>query len=628
MNTEMKCSAITRILASAAAVIVSLTACQEKEPEPIHVTDVTLNMTSLTLTEGDSAALTATVSPSNADNKAVIWSTSNGSVATVNEGVVTAVKEGSAAITVKTDDSGKTATCNVTVTSRTIPVTGVSLNLTELEITEGDKTVLAATVSPEDATNRNVKWSSSDETVATVSNGEITALKSGAVKITVITEDGGKTAECAVTVKEKVYPVESVSLDKESLSMEPGETAVLVATIVPENATNKKVKWESSDSGVASVDENGIVTAVKAGFATIKVTTEDGGKTAECAVTVKVNYSNVKDLSSSATANCYIVSAAGDYKFKTVKGNTSTSVASVAEAEVLWETFGTSTAPNVGDLISSVDYENDYILFRYTGAKGNALIAVRDANGIILWSWHIWCTDQPQDQVYNNGAGTMMDRNVGATSATPGDVGALGLLYQWGRKDPFLGSSSISSDTVAKSTITWPSAVSSESPTGTIDYATAHPTTFITYNLPNGDWYYTGSSNTDDSRWCSSKGTYDPCPPGYRVPDGGSTGIWSRAFGTSPYWKTSSNWDSSNRGMNFASTDRTLGSGTIWYPASGYLGYIIGNLSFVGDEGHGWSCTPRGARAYLLSFNDSGTIEPSSDLNRAYGHSVRCVREE
>ena len=109
----------------------------------------------------------------------------------------------------------------------------------------------------------------------------------------------------------------------------------------------------------------------------------------------------------------------------------------------------------------------------------------------------------------------MMDRNLGATSATPGDVGALGLLYQWGRKDPFLGSSSNSSSATAKSTIKWPSAVSSNSSNGTIEYATAHPTTLIKYNGSNYDWYYTGSSSNDNTRWTTSssnKSIYDPCP--------------------------------------------------------------------------------------------------------------------
>ena len=209
--------------------------------------------------------------------------------------------------------------------------------------------------------------------------------------------------------------------------------------------------------------------------------------------------SNATDLSGSESANCYVVSNAGAYKFKSVKGNSSTSVGSVASAEVLWESFGTDIEPNVGDFIKSVSHSDGYIYFQTadTFKEGNAVIAAKDASGTILWSWHIWLTDQPQGQEYYNNAGIMMDRNLGATSATPGDVGALGLLYQWGRKDPFLGSSSISSSIVAKSTISLPSTVSSNSSNGTIEYTTAHPTTFIIYNSSNDDWYYTGGKSTD-----------------------------------------------------------------------------------------------------------------------------------
>ena len=334
-----------------------------------------------------------------------------------------------------------------------------------------------------------------------------------------------------------------------------------------------------------------------------------------------------EDLSSSATANCYIVTDAGNYKFKTVQGNTSTSVGSVASAEVLWETFGTSTAPNVGDLISAADYENGYITFSATSKKGNAVIAAKDASDTILWSWHIWLTDQPQDQVYNNNAGTMMDRNLGATSASQGNVGAYGLFYQWGRKDPFPGSSSLSSNSVAKSTISWPSAVPSNSSNGTIAYATAHPTTFITYDSSNYDWYYTGSSSNDDTRWSSGKSAYDPCPPGYRVPDGGDGGVWSKAFGTSTTWTTPSNWDSSNKGMNFGSTDKTLGSGNIRYPAPGCLGDSDGAIYGVGHYGGFWSCTANGTYAYTLYFYSEGRVSPSYGFFRAFGQSVRCVKE-
>lgn len=336
------------------------------------------------------------------------------------------------------------------------------------------------------------------------------------------------------------------------------------------------------------------------------------------------------DLSASGSANSYIVSYYGTYKFKTVKGNSSTSVGSVASVEVLWESFGTSIEPSVGDLVNNVSYASNYITFTATSKKGNAVIAAKNSSGTILWSWHIWLTDKPEDQVYNNNAGTMMDRNLGATSATPGSVGALGLLYQWGRKDPFLGSSSLSSNTKAASTYSWPSAVESDSSNGTIAYAVSHPTTFIKSNSSNNDWYYTGSSSTDNTRWQTSdkdKGLYDPCPPGYRVPDGGSAG-WSRAFGVSESWTTASNWDSTYMGMNFGTTDKKLGSSsTIWYPASGYL-YGEGLLSSrVGSSGCYWSASPCAYFASYLYFQSNGLVGPFHAGYRAKGHSVRCARE-
>ena len=338
-------------------------------------------------------------------------------------------------------------------------------------------------------------------------------------------------------------------------------------------------------------------------------------------LTYDLDVSSATDLSSSASANCYIISEAGLYKFKTVKGNSTTSVGSVASASILWETFGTDTAPEPSDLISGFCYKDGYIAFQTadTFKEGNAVIAAKDADGNILWSWHIWFTDQPQSHVYNNNAGTMMDRNLGATSATPGDVGALGLLYQWGRKDPFLGSSSISYEIGAKSTITWPSAVSSDSSNGTIDYATANPTTFITCNNNNKDWYYTGDSSTDNTRWTTSdkgKSIYDPCPAGWRVPDGGSNGIWSKAgFGTKTY-------DSTNEGMSFSISSPS----TTWYPASGCRSNG-GGLGSVGNYGYYWSASPSSYNAYSLSFFSNGDVYPSHGIYRAFGLSVRCLQE-
>ncbi len=336
--------------------------------------------------------------------------------------------------------------------------------------------------------------------------------------------------------------------------------------------------------------------------------------------------SGAVSLSDAGTANSYIVSSSGTYSISPVKGNSSESVGTVASAEVLWESLGLDIVYK-GDLVSGARYENGMIYFKTADSyrEGNSVIAAKDASGTILWSWHIWLTDEPEGQVYYNNAGTMMDRNLGATSATPGDVGALGLLYQWGRKDPFLGSSSISSSTLAKSTLTWPSTVSSNSMSGTIEYAVEHPTIFITSNSNNLDWYYTGSSSTDNTRWQSSKTIYDPCPAGWRVPDGGDNGVWSTALGSSSSYKVT--YDTTNEGLNFSG--KFGSASTIWYPASGYrLGDGGGVLSRVGYAGYSWSVTPTSDLAYYLSFYDFGDVRPSSDgSGRADGVGVRCVQE-
>ncbi|MBO5280595.1 MAG: Ig-like domain-containing protein, partial [Clostridia bacterium] len=172
----------------------------------VSVTGVTLNKSSATLTEGDTLTLTATVAPTNATNKNVTWKSSDTTVATVSNGVVTAKKAGTATITVATADGNKTATCTVTVKAKTISVTGVTLNKTSATLTEGDTLTLTATVAPTNATNKNVTWKSSDTTVATVSNGVVTAKKAGTATITVMTADGSKTATCTVTVKAAFDP--------------------------------------------------------------------------------------------------------------------------------------------------------------------------------------------------------------------------------------------------------------------------------------------------------------------------------------------------------------------------------------------------------------------------------------
>ena len=332
-----------------------------------------------------------------------------------------------------------------------------------------------------------------------------------------------------------------------------------------------------------------------------------------------------RDISEESTANCYIVTRAGDYKFRAVKGNSSTSVGSVSSVEVLWESFGTSTTPSVGDLIKIASYSNGYIQFSTPASfrEGNAVIAAKNSSGEILWSWHIWLTDQPKGQTYYNNAGTMMDRNLGATTADAGDVGALGLLYQWGRKDPFLGPSSITNNVIAKSTVSWPSATLTSAIIGTVDYVTKNPMTFITASYPSADdWHYSSRNN---DLWKSEKTIYDPCPAGWRVPDGGGKGVWSSACGSSSYFNGYP-FDNSGRGMNFSGKFGLTSS--IWYPASGCRYRSDGTLGGVGIGGDYWSVTCTDEReAYHLSFGESGTAFPSGYGYRANGQSVRCLQE-
>ena len=255
----------------------------------VNVTEVTLDRAELTLTEGETETLTATVKPDNADNRKVAWSSDKTDVATVDgDGRVTAVKAGVATVTVTTEDGGKTASCKVTVKAKAVNVTEVTLDKTELTLTEGETETLTATVRPDNADNRKVTWSSDKTDVATVDgDGRVTAVKAGVATVTVTTEDGGKTASCKVTVKAKAVNVTEVTLDKTELTLTEGETETLTATVKPDNADNRKVTWISDKTDVATVDGAGKVTAVKAGEAVVTVTTEDGGKTATCKVTVK-----------------------------------------------------------------------------------------------------------------------------------------------------------------------------------------------------------------------------------------------------------------------------------------------------------------------------------------------------
>ena len=167
-----------------------------------------------------------------------------------------------------------------------VKATGVELDKTSATMIVGDTLQLKATVAPENATDKAVTWSASGDGIVKVEDGLVTALKAGESTVTVTTHDGGFTATCAITVNNPVVHVTGVELDKESETVKVASTLTLVATVSPSDATDKSVTWSSSEESVAVVSDAGVVTAKKAGTATITATTTDGSKSDSCLITV------------------------------------------------------------------------------------------------------------------------------------------------------------------------------------------------------------------------------------------------------------------------------------------------------------------------------------------------------
>ena len=274
-----------------------LTAVCKLTVEAPNISGISLDKETLMLKRGENGRLSATVEPEDAENKSVVWTSSDETVATVDaEGNIRTLKIGTADITATTVDGGFTAVCRLTVEEPN--VSSISLDKDTLTLKRGESSKLTTTVEPADAGNKDVTWTSSDETVATVDvEGNITTLKIGAADITATTADGGLTAVCRLTVE--APNVSGISFDMSTASLTEGEVLQLTATMAPEDAGDKSVTWSSSDSAVAEVDASGLVKALKAGTADITATTTDGGFTAVCSVTVtqKITFTDVADPS-------------------------------------------------------------------------------------------------------------------------------------------------------------------------------------------------------------------------------------------------------------------------------------------------------------------------------------------
>ena len=335
------------------------------------------------------------------------------------------------------------------------------------------------------------------------------------------------------------------------------------------------------------------------------------------------------DLSASGTANCYIVDGSDDgnqnkvFKFKAYKGNSTTSVGTIASVEILWETYNDANTVTANSVVAAVDFDkqalNDYyeIVFQMPASlhAGNALIAAKSAGDDILWSWHIWV---PSTTIATNTYGlftsALMDRYLGALVAATTEsvpVQSYGLSYQWGRKDPFLGAKSNTSSSNATVAGTSTSVAAGKI---TLAESIASPTVL---GFADGDNWMTESDNT---LWNNSAKTiYDPCPVGYRVParDTAQPLMSSDFTGVT-------GWADNKTGYYF-----TLGDPVTVFPYSGYRDDSSpAGITHAGDRVAIWTAYASAEnKAYHLNVRSETDYHGRGETAKSRGGFIRCVAE-
>jgi len=346
---------------------------------------------------------------------------------------------------------------------------------------------------------------------------------------------------------------------------------------------------------------------------------------------------DIEDPAALKLSNCYIVNPGRTVDIP------------VSKAYAVWKQKLNTDIANLGtdlsvelvwqdrqDLISEVKLaEGDQGLnteIRLTtnslGYAGNAVIALK-VGTYTAWNWHIWVSNyNPSNadgqNVYNGY--TFMDRNLGALFVTQGVVGSKGLLYQWGRKDPFPNSSTTTGNTekdiydIDNNPVTISKEDVSNIPLANnthLQTAIFNPATFYFTSSSGGDWYADDKTYKNDNLWddeSNLKGPYDPCPPGWRAPR------TDDPTGSSPWKGLDAQNFSAGTGINYSDAG--------YYPAAGYRSETSGELTNVGTDGFVWGATTKADeplsftllfRAYTLL---AAELEP-----RARGASVRCVQE-
>lgn len=454
---------------------------------------------------------------------------------------------------------------------------------------------------------------------ATLEDGIFTDIKVEQDKVVLTLSDGSTVnIPFATAFKLNIETTEFEYEEMDPITIPYTVSAKTSGTVVSVSGYNPKAfKVEVDDAKIVITPLKLTESAVLLAYADSKV-----GLTSFVNITIVAVGGGPKNLGKTATANCYLVTEAGEYKFPTVKGNTEESVGTVAKAALLWETWNNQEAVTPNSVIASVDYADGFISFATpeTLKPGNALIAALDANDVVLWSWHIWipATEIGIVDDANFSVKKTMSRNLGAlvdaTIDAPSTVESFGMLYEWGRKDPFPGLGVLS----GAGAITVAGTVTSQEGPMSVEDAIKNPTVYV-YKA-KGDWAADGTNTA--SLWGeSTKALYDPCPVGYMLPARNkSCAFWA---GTK--------WTATTEPFVLSEENVSFSVGTLVFPIAGYVddggeGQKKAGTRTIVWSGRWDSGTVNGYGLY--GYTDDGIAFRNQGNVRSRGGSVRCVTEE
>jgi hypothetical protein len=457
------------------------------------------------------------------------------------------------------------------------------------------------------------------------------------VKITLnsdIVNDVGVGVDLMENGKGLVTSTSTVELSQEGVAefyfvLEPREYNEITMEVTlyicgdPLNFQTREIRYEMNDitirrNNMYYVEKQLLIdTSIEENFNVVKLSGEDNSSTANSYILNPVTDNPVLGKDNTI----YRIYA----KYKGNSFSVSDEIGSrIKKVKVLWESDGTNSPLAQGAIITRAIWHNDFIYFDIngSGAEGNALLGAFDNDDNIVWSWHIWVTDTPQEHQYedNNGSvfGTYMDRNLGALCADGTAVENSGLFYQWGRKDPFLpGNVSCAMMEGAS----W-NKVSVDNSTGSIEYAIEHPMTYLYSTSSPFTWIYVSSSESvQSSMWGASKTVYDPCPYGWKVTESNLGNNIDVSSGRGSFNSTTGNYE-----LKYKKDKGDVA----YFPTSGRYSYSTGEWIQAGLAGFYWSSTvSRDSEirpACSFYFDDQGNVNPARTYFFAEGASVRCKK--